>query len=210
MGAVTAAVAPGYHVGTTVPVSFTWSATGSVTKYAVWITSDNGIHWNDATSRLASPTAKSVAFGLTPGTGYRLGVAAYDAQGKRSDYVYSNIVTPRVFDDSSASTSNGWMRYAWTDAYGGQGLTSSTAGAAVQFRFTGSAVALVAPKFSGAGSAEAFVDGTSVGTVNLQAANRDPRAVVFSRFWNTSGTHTVTFKLVGSARFDVDAFAVLA
>jgi C1A family cysteine protease len=211
MGAVNVAVAPGYHVTDTVPVSANWSATGNVSRYAVW-TSTNGGAWADVTSRLASPTSTSVAFGFTPGSTYRIAVAAYDAAGQRSDYSYSVVVNTKVFDDTTATTSTGWSRYNWTSAFGGQSLTSSTPGASVQFTFTGRAVAVVAPKFSTAGQANAYVDGTFVGTIDLYNATLDARSVVFSRFWTASGTHTITLKVVGTVgrpRVDVDAFAAI-
>ena len=71
---------------------------------------------------------------------------------------------------------------------------------------------MVAPRFSTGGQANAYVDGTFVGTVDLYNATLDARSIVFSRFWTAPGTHTITLSVVGTTgrpRFDVDAFAAI-
>jgi hypothetical protein len=213
MGTVDVAVPSGNNVSNTVPVTVKWSATSNtgISKYVIW-TSMNGGAWVDTTMRLSSAAATSVTLKLTPGTSYRFGVAAITPAGVRSDYAYSAVFSPKVFDDNNVRTSTGWSRYNWTSAYGGSGLTSSTAGASASFTFTGRGVALVAPKFSTAGQVYVYVDGNYVQTVDLYAASTSPMATAFGWFWNAAGTHTVTLKVAGTAgrpRVDIDAFAVI-
>jgi C1A family cysteine protease len=212
MGTVDVAVASTYQLnGTVVPVRVKWSASGSVARYVVW-TSTNGGTWVDTTSRLSAQTDASVVLNLQQGTSYRFAVAAFDTSGNRSDYAYSAVFSPKVYDDSIVAASAGWTRYSWDEAVSGTGITSSTADATVQFNFTGRGVALVAPKFSTGGQANMYVDGNFVQTIDLYSATRTARVVVFSRYWGSAGTHTVTLKIVGTAgrpRVDVDAIAVV-
>ena len=213
MGAVEVAVPSGKTVSDTVPVLVKWSANSSngISRYVIW-TSMNGGSWVDTTSRLSAANATSVTLLLTPGTSYRFGVAAIDAAGNRSDYGYSAVFSPKVFDDNAVTTTTGWNRYNWTSAYGGNAITSSTAGAAAQFTFTGRGVALVGPKFSTAGQVRVYVDGTFVQTVDLYAASLTSQVTSFAWYWNANGTHTVKVEVVGTTgrpRVDIDAFAVI-
>ena len=213
MGAVEVAVPSGKTVSDTVPVLVKWSANSSngISRYVIW-TSMNGGSWVDTTSRLSAANATSVTLLLTPGTSYRFGVAAIDAAGNRSDYGYSAVFSPKVFDDNAVTTTTGWNRYNWTSAYGGSAITSSTAGATAQFTFTGRGVALVGPKFSTAGQVRVYVDGTFVQTVDLYAASLTSQVTSFAWYWNANGTHTVKVEVVGTTgrpRVDIDAFAVI-
>ena len=82
----------------------------------------------------------------------------------------------------------------------------------MSFRFTGRAVAVVAPRSRARGSAKVYMDGAYVGTVSLYRRTTAARSVVFGRSWTTRGTHTIKLVLVGTVghpRFDIDAFAIL-
>ena len=85
-------------------------------------------------------------------------------------------------------------------------------GASVSFRFTGRAVAVVAPRSRTRGSAKVYVDGAYAGTVSLYRSTTTARSVVFGSSWMANGTHTIKLVLVGTRghpRFDIDAFAIL-
>ena len=82
----------------------------------------------------------------------------------------------------------------------------------MSFRFSGRAVAVVAPRSRARGAAKVYVDGIYVRTVSLYRRTTTARSVVFARSWTTRGTHTIKLVLVGTAghpRFDIDAFAIL-
>ena len=101
---------------------------------------------------------------------------------------------------NSTSASAGRLRYA------------TRAGASVSFRFTGRAVAVVAPKGPTRGSVKVYVDGVYAGAVSLYRTASVSRVVVFGRSWTASGTHTVKLVVVGTAgrpRVDIDGFAIL-
>ena len=89
---------------------------------------------------------------------------------------------------------------------------ATRAGASVSFRFTGRAVAVVAPKGSTRGSVKVYVDGVYAGAVSLYRSASVSRVVVFGKSWTASGTHTVKLVVVGTAgrpRVDIDGFAIL-
>ena len=54
-----------------------------------------------------------------------------------------------------------------------------------------------------------YVDGKFAQTVSLASSTLNSGVNVFGWYWPTSGTHTVTVKVVGGARVDVDAIAVI-
>ena len=57
-----------------------------------------------------------------------------------------------------------------------------------------------------------YVDGALVATVNTQASQIGMRAVVWSRAWARTGTHTIRIVVAatpGHPRVDVDAFEIL-
>ena len=78
------------------------------------------------------------------------------------------------------------------------------------FTFTGRAVAWVAPKSPGEGIARLYVDGAStpIATIDLASSTALARQVVFSRFWQSGGLHTLRVEVV-SGRVDVDAFLTM-
>ena len=105
-----------------------------------------------------------------------------------------------------------WRRVVSAGASGGVVRTTATKGASATFRFTGRAVAWVAPVGSARGSARIYVDGVYRTTVSLYRAGADVRRVVYRAAWSARGTHTLEIRVVGTPghpRVDVDAFAVL-
>jgi len=213
MGAVTTSIAGG-QVGTTVPVKVKWSAqdASGVAQYELWVKTGTG-SWVDNSSHLASPSSTSVTFLLTRGTQYRFAVTAKDTAGNWSDYGYSRTIKPSVFDDNQYLTySTGWGRYTWASAYGGSEVTTHTAGAWAKFTFTGTSVALVAPRATNRGKAIVYVDGVGVATLDNYSSSTIARSVVFSRTFSSSGTHTVVIKSLATAGrpyTDVDAFVIM-
>ena len=106
----------------------------------------------------------------------------------------------------------GWRSIRTSSASGGRERYATRKGASVSFRFTGRAVAIVAPKGVSRGKAKLFVDGQYVAMVNMHRTSWAPRNVVAARSWVTPGTHTVKLVAVGTprhSRIDVDAFLVI-
>src|SRR5204863_8182276 len=97
-------------------------------------------------------------------------------------------------------------------APGGRTRYRRHGGAWVEFRFTGGAFAVVAPKRSTRGSARLYVDGRYVSAVSLHRSSWVPRIVVATGSWSRVAAHRVTLVVTGTAghpRFDIDAFLTL-
>ncbi|MEP6639637.1 MAG: S8 family peptidase [Chloroflexota bacterium] len=163
---------------------------------------------------VASTSGRSVVRTLSFATGYGFRVRAHDAAGNWGPFGAAGAVSAARYEESSAkvSYSGRWSRYHTASASGGRTRYATRRGAAVTFRFTGRAFAVIAPRGPTRGSARLYVDGRYVSTVSLYRSSSAPRVMVAGRSWSSSAGHTVRLVLVGTAhhpRFDIDAFAIL-
>ena len=71
-------------------------------------------------------------------------------------------------------------------------------GASATFAFTGRGILWYGPVGPTRGQARVSIDGRLVRTVDLHRTGFDPRALVFSNRWATSGRHTLTIEVVGT------------
>lgn len=207
-------VPSGYTAGPTVPVTFRWTASdpSGVSQVAAYL-SVNGGAWVQQT--LSSAAAGSVTLSLTPGTSYRMAVAARDGAGNWSGYAYSATTTPGLWQENSGSItfSTGWTQSAWASASGGALRVSSTPNASASFTFTGTNVAWVGTRAANRGKAHIYLDGVYRQTIDLYAASTSARTVLASYSWPTAGPHTMKVVVVGTTgrpTIDVDAFVRLA
>jgi hypothetical protein len=76
-------------------------------------------------------------------------------------------------------------------------------------RFTGRAVAIVAPVGRARGSARIYVDGVYRGIVSFRASTGRSRVVMYATTFPTVATHTIQLRLAGNGRVDLDTFVVL-
>jgi hypothetical protein len=149
---------------------------------------------------------------LSQGQGFR--VRARDGAGNWGGWSATATVTPVRYEDTTpqATWHGTWHRVISSSSSGGSSRYATGTGASVTFRFTGRAVAIVAPVGPTRGSARLYVDGTYVSTVDLHRSSSTPRIVVAARSWSSSGTHTVRLESLGTrghSRIDVDSFLVL-
>lgn len=215
---VMSAISQGFPLGqqitnTTAPVQLSWSATDNVgvSAYEVYWSTNNGTTWTKDTSAAANATSiiRWLGFGGT----YRYAVRARDAAGNWSGYTYNVPATPSVTDDKAFTIASPWARYNLADTHGGTYAAASQAGAWLQHTFTGRTVAFVAPKFSTAGRASIYCDGTLYKTVDLYSATTVGRQVIEGCLFAQSGQHTIKIVVQGTSGrpwVGVDAFTVLA
>lgn len=191
------------------PLKVTWKANDDrgISAYDLRYKVDGG-SWKKVT--LTSPTTTSHKITVSARTRINFAVAARDEAGNWSDWKYAGWTTTRWFDESAAAVeySSGWKHYTNDAAFKDDYNATRTAGASVSFTFTGSAVALSATKWDGAGTADVYLDGKYKGTVSFSSGSTDVRRIVKSYYWEKSGTHTLTFK-VRSGWISVDTFLVL-
>lgn len=211
-------VKAGYVAGTTMSGSFvtlraTWPAatdTGTgVGSYRVWVSKDGHSY-----TLAGAPTGLSFSIPAANGHSYRFRVYAVDRAGNAGKSFYSATTRVAAYQETSRS-----VRYAGTWAtskstlyYGGAAKATSKKGNATALTFTGRSVAWTSLLAPTRGSANVYVDGRLISTVNLYSLSTTARRIVFARTWTTSGTHTIKVIVRGTAghpRVDLDAFFVL-
>ena len=213
--APTVSLPAGSTLGTSkIPVRVAWSATDAngIGSYLVQMSTYDGSAWS-AWSTIYRGGNTSTTKNLAPGT-YRFRVQATDRAGNESAFASSPITTVAAVQENSSaiSYSSGWKRTARTGAYGGYVKYHTQAGATATLRFRGRSVSLVTPKAASLGKAEIRVDGVRAATVDLYASSTQARKVVYTKAWSSSGSHTVTIKVLGTSgrpRVDIDAFVIL-
>ena len=167
--------------------------------------------WTTAISSTVTRVARRT---LTVGMPYVFGVRARDAATNWGAWAISPAVTPVRYQETGTAVTYGgpWGRLRTVSASGGGTRYATRPGASISFRFTGRAVAVIAPKGTSRGSARLYVDGVYSSTISLYRTSLAPRVVVAARAWSTSGVHTIKLVVVGTARHprvEIDAFAVL-
>jgi subtilisin family serine protease len=145
---------------------------------------------------------------------YRFRVRARDAAGNWSPWKVNATATKvAAFDDRSSaiSRSGSWSLASVATAWGSTLLASTSSTASLTWRFTGRAVAVVAPMNARLGSARLYVDGRYVKTVSLRSSVGKSRQIVYTGYFSGGGRHTLTIRPTGSGPnriFEVDAFLV--
>lgn len=111
-------------------------------------------------------------------------------------------------DDDPGVSAPGWYRVCNLSGgdYNNDLTISETPGDVWNASFTGSNIAVVAPKEDGAGKIEIFIDGKSKATVDLSANGvREPQQIVYKLSEVGPGTHSITIKNLGEGKVAVDA-----
>jgi alpha-L-fucosidase len=114
-------------------------------------------------------------------------------------------------DDDPGATSPGWLRKSnlGTGDYNNDLTTSTTVGDVWSASFSGTEVAVYAPKESGAGTIEIQVDGQAKATVDLSASGaRQPQQRVAEVTGLDTGAHTIGIVNRGPGPVAVDAIVV--
>ncbi len=200
----------------TVSVRLNWLATdtgSSISRYELQQSSDGGSTYSAVSLPTATSTTKVLSLKADSTTGYRFRVRARDQVGNWSGWRYTPAFKVYPYQESSGSVtypSGSWTRQSLSGAYGGYVRYATGSGARSVFTFTGRNVAWVAPKSSGRGKAEVWLDGAKVATVDLYSSTALARRIVFTRgSLSPSVTHTLEVRVLGTSgrpRVDVDAF----
>jgi len=171
----------------------------------------NGGGWSTAVS---STPKRSTDRTVTFGTRYAFRVRARDGAGNwGTDAVGPIVRASRLQQATSLATySRHWSTSKSRSWSGGTDRFSARAGASVTFRFTGRAVAIVAPMGPSRGAFRLFIDGVAAGTVDLHRSTSKARVVVLAKTWSAIGAHTIRLVVAGTKghpRVDIDAFLVM-
>jgi hypothetical protein len=104
-----------------------------------------------------------------------------------------------------------WNMASHTGYIGGKVHYSTARGATASLTFTGRTIAWYGPTGPTRGRAKVLIDGTAVATVDLRASAFHPKEIVFSKRFATTGRHTITIVVLGTAgrpNVSIDAFVV--
>lgn len=211
--------APGFVVGSTVSwtaVRIALAASSSDAGSGVSSTAiQEAIGTGSFSTVASSPSATlQISRTLNPATARTYRSRGTDRLAHVGAWALGVGLRPYVRDDRSTAVTygSGWRRVLATGALGSRVMRTSTRGAKLTIRFTGRAIALVAPKRPFRGRAGVYVDGRYIQTIDLRSATIRRRLVVFSYKWATSGRHIVTLKALGTAgrrTVEFDGFAVI-
>jgi hypothetical protein len=202
-----------------IPIKLAWSATdnggSAIDRYELQQSTNGGTYTSVS---LPSTTATVKYVKLAPGNAYQFRVRARDAAGNWSEWEAGAqfVVDPAQEGSAAISYAGSWTQQAEGSAYGGGTRFAGAAGSTARFTFTGTSVAWVASRDVNRGNAQVWVDGVQVKTVSLYSSSAQPRRIVFTQDWASSGTHTLEIRATGNkdaassgTRVDVDAFVVL-
>ncbi len=197
-----------FHARATWPAAT--DAVSAITAYQAQWSVDGGA-WGSTISVSGATHHADRTF--TVGHAYALRVRARDAAGNWSAWATADPFRAVVSQDRSRTwhTSGTWHRSvssAWSRR---STLYSTRAGAAVTRTFKGRGISVIATRGRSRGAAQVWIDGIHVTNIHLHRSKLHPRRVVFTRTWTSSGTHTITIVVAGSAhhpRVDIDALVI--
>ena len=143
----------------------------------------------------------SLALMLAPGVPCTVQATGTDAAGNVSAATPLRLALDLVDPVSSgaAGPPEGWVERPRDGAVGGSHLLAVTPGAPLEVQVAGSMVAIVAPRGPFRGRLEVRVDQGAAMLVDLYAATRTSREVVWARRLATGGGHTLTIVATGAA-----------
>jgi len=199
----------GNTVGSTIPVYLSWGAAtdaSGVATYQVLVSKNGGAYATLTTTASRHATLKAAS-----SASYRFQVIARDALGNVGVAVTSASFKAVGVQQTSATYSGLWGTTTTSSAWGGSFRYSIRRGSTATYRFSGRAIAWVAPRASSYGSARVYLDGRLVATVSLQGAAVS-RRIDYVAAWSSSATHTIRIVVLGTAghpRVVVDGFVVL-
>jgi subtilisin len=197
---------------TTLPARITWPAatdpTSPIAGYDLQRSVNGGV-WTAVASTAA--TVRSVATTHTFGAHYQYRVRARDGAGNWGAWAAGPIATGSLVQDRSTAVAytGTWTKSLYSLASGGSTTYAKAAGSKARLTFSGRAVGIVAPVGTTRGSATVYVDGVYKATVSFRASSGKSRLVMYATSFATLGTHTITLRVSGTGRVDLDAFIIL-
>jgi subtilisin family serine protease len=202
--------------GSTVTLRVAWPAatdpSDPIARYEVERSTNGGAFgWTVTTSA----SSRAVLYSALPfGVQHQFRVRAQDTDGSWSAWATASLVTPlSISDRSSVVTYRGsWWRSDSAASTGGRITSSRQRGASARYRFTGRAIAVIAPTSTTRGKVSIYVNGVYKATVDLRSASTVYRKVVYSAAWASSSTRTIELRVAGTTgrpTVSLDGFVVL-
>ena len=195
----------------TTTARISWGATDAgsgVTSYKLQSSVDGG-GWK--TIALPTATTTSTDRKLKTGHAYHYRVRATDGSGNVSSYTAGPSLTPVRYSEASTriTYTGAWKKTTSPKALGGAARHATASTKRATFHFTGYDVGWIATRTTSSGKARVFIDGTLIGTVDLDRASTAYRKLVFARHFATLAAHDLVIQPVGDGRVDIDGFVVI-
>jgi hypothetical protein len=114
-------------------------------------------------------------------------------------------------DDDPGAVAPGWQRFCniGTGDFNNDLTISETPGDVWSCSFTGTKIAVIAPKEAGAGKIEIQIDGQSRDTIDLSiTGERKPQQIVYEETSLTFGKHIIKIINSGSGKVAIDALII--
>jgi hypothetical protein len=174
-----------------------WTGTDNATfveRYVLQQSTDGG-----SFVTVQDGAAASMSVTLSYGHKYQFRVTGADTANLWSGWSTAPVLTPTLYQESSASITYGgsWGTVSSANDLGGAHKYSTSSGASAQITFTGESIAIVGIRTSSGSNVSVFVDGSSYPTLTFQAGSTTYRQLIASYTWSSVGTHTV--KIVNQA-----------
>lgn len=146
-------------------------------------------------------------------------VSAVNGYGRESELTVTEaqVIVPVRHEESDAAiaTEGLWVLEAYPEASGGKIRVAGSGGDRLNFRFTGRQVKVYCAKYWTCGSANMYIDGKLVATVNLYSYDIVFQSITLSAPGLAYGQHILTMEALGTGNpeadfnfVNVDAFEV--
>jgi hypothetical protein len=175
-----------------VPIRLTWTATD--------VNGLSGVGLVRPTSVNLGTAAHSRNGTIKPAMPTTFGVRAVDHAGNAVNASVTR--TPIVLSEAAAQRTGIWRALRNPAYLGGVALGSTAAGSTATWTFTGRSAALAVGRGALSGRVRIYVDGVDQGVVDLASPRTLYRQAVWTRWWSTSGEHTVRVRVEGPAVLD--------
>jgi parallel beta-helix repeat protein len=201
--------------GSSMSVSIRWSGSDGAGSGVARYQLQQRVNGGSYSTVSSSLTGTSKTFTLANGSDYQFRVRAIDRDGNTGAFATSPVFKPRLAQNSSSSiTYAGTWRTATSASYSGGSVRYATQSddETATYSFTGSSVAFITTTSTTRGIVRVYIDGQSVGLLDLYSSSTAYRKALYAKSWATSGVHTIQIENYGSParnRVDIDAFAVI-
>jgi hypothetical protein len=204
-----AGLVAGSQLGTTtIPVRLAWSGSddrSGIRFYDLAIRRDQGSYGS------VTSVTPAVQRSLWPSHTYRARVRATDRDSNVCAWAYGPAFRLTSFSELSSYISylGPWQTYYSSSSVGGRFRSTRVAGARATFRFYGESAGWITSWGPTRGRARVYVDGHYIKTIDLRQTSSSSRRLAFVTSRSVPGWHSVTIRVVGDGRVDIDGFATL-
>lgn len=166
----------------------------------------------NAFKQIGTSSAPQFDWSMTPGHTYQFRVRARDHAGNVGAWATGPVLRPALTQQSSSAVRfSGSSVTTYYAPYSAGSQRYLAAGSSVSYTTSARSLSFITTRAATRGTAEIWIDGVKVATVDLSTGGTAYRFVAYSRTWSTVGTHTIKVVSLGTPvpRVDVDAFGVI-